>query len=142
MTSNYAVIGEDNQSDPSVTDTAAILARNPVRVEQDLGLSESELTIPWQAELVNTDGDRQDMVIAILRSPLKGSVHTYTQVLNNPNIPPVDTDLVNTANESSDANLCLDPGTIFAGEPQGVVIKARASAQSFVQVITDGAATC
>lgn len=138
----YAIIGEDNPNDTSVTDIQAILARNPSRVEQDLGLSESELTIPWEAEVVDADGNRADMAIAIIRSPLKGSVHTFSQRLTNPNLPPIDDDLVNAANESQDANLCLDPGTIFAGEQTGVVLKARASAQSFVQTITDGASVC
>ena len=80
-------------------------------------------------------GGRQNIALAIVRSPLTGSVHTYAVNSPSDTLPDV-TAMINPANQT-ELNLCLDPGVAFAGDRIGVVVRERASAQSFVQIIQD-----
>jgi type II secretory pathway pseudopilin PulG len=134
----YAIVGADMPNSAS-TDAAEIIRRNPIIVENELQISENELTVPWQAEVVNRRdiGGIQNVALAIVRSPLSGSVHTYRVTTDGVSLPDVE-DMIAVGNEQ-EVNLCLDPGTAFAGNRIGVVIRERASAQSFVQIIQDEA---
>lgn len=134
----YAIVGADLPNSAN-TDAEEILNRSPIIVENELQITENELTVPWQAEVVNPRdvGGIQNVALAIIRSPLTGSVHTYRIGTDGVNLPDIES-MIAVANEQ-EVNLCLDPGTVFAGNRIGVVVRERASAQSFVQVIQDEA---
>jgi type II secretory pathway pseudopilin PulG len=135
----YPIVGAE-LPEAATTDAASITARNPRVVTQDLSLSDNELMVPWQAEIVQTaaaGGARQNVAMAIIRSPLTGAVHTYALSADGVNLPDVES-MVTTANER-EVTLCMDPGTVFSGNRIGVVVRQRASAQSFVQTIQDQA---
>jgi len=136
----YPILGEDSSAETNDSDKQVILDRKPIRVQQDVGMIENELTIPWQAVTVkeHTD-DTLNVAIVIVRSPQSGAVHTYSQVITGGVLPGVDGVM---ANSTVDVNLCMNPETALAGGRMGVVIKAGASAQSFVQTIADGEGTC
>lgn len=133
----YAVIGVDVQDDTSTTDAASFIAHKPVAVDDEsLALTNGEFIVPWQAEVVYPQavgGGRQNVALAIVRSPLTGSVHTYAVSSPVDTVPDV-TAMINPANQA-ELTLCLDPGVAFAGDRIGVVVRERASAQSFVQTI-------
>lgn len=135
----YAIFGVDIVDDVTTSDIASIASRKPrVVVEEQYALANSELTVPWQAEIEfpsSEGGGQQDVSLAIIRSPLTGSVHTYAANTPGGVISEID-DFIAAANER-EVNLCMDPGTAFSGDRIGVVIKARASSQSFVQTIQD-----
>ena len=141
----YAIVGKEIDNDTSTNDAAAILARNPKRVSENVGLSNDTLSIPWQAVIVGNAPNEgpQNIVIAIIRSPLTGTVHTYSQkVANNVSMPLIDSALLLSSNEAADRVMCLDAGAPLTGGQLGVVIKKYASSQSFVQTVEDGTGTC
>lgn len=141
----YPVVGSEFNEASQPSDEASILASKPVKVEQDLRLTDVKLTIPWQAEVVGKNGstDIANYVVAVLRSPLTGRVHTYSLVLPDATQnPALDNALVNSSNEIDDVELCLDAGAPFAGGRRAVVIGAYASSQSFITVLADGDNQC
>ncbi len=142
----FAIVGTELTDELQPNDEQAILATNPRRVTQDLGLSDVRLTIPWQATVVGSSGssDPADYAVAIVRSPLNGAVHTYAldKLTDSDVMPPLDSAFIDTANERNDVQLCLDPGAPFAGGRRAVVIGANASSQSFITVLADGDNTC
>lgn len=136
---SYAIVGIDIADDTTTTDATSIRGRNPIIVQDQLSLSDSELTVPWQARIVNRASQgrtQQDVALAIIRSPLTGSVHTYAVTTAGGNLPTDLDAVVQVANER-EVNLCMDPETAFSGNRIGVAVRARASAQSFVQIIQD-----
>lgn len=136
-----SIVGYLNGTDTTSSDIDSIRLYNPQRVDFDLGLTDNELEIPWQAAVVGTvDSTPKDYVIAIIRSPKTGIVHTFSKDVTNQSLTL--SDIINTQNEKSDVNLCLDPGVPFASGRLGVVIEAYASAQSSVRMITDGKTVC
>lgn len=145
----YSIVGEDGDTDGSATDSIFILNRKPIRIDQDLGLTDNELSVPWQAtvfadknSVAPTRGSAIDVAIAVVRSPQTGSVHTYSQTLvANSAMPTVAALVGNPATENADRNLCLDAGEPLAGGRMGIVIKKFASAPSFIQIIEDGSAS-
>lgn len=126
----YPIVGEDATESDNTSDRAAILARNPIEITTDIGLSQSELSVPWQAEVVNAAGNRMDMAIVIARSPESGAVHTYTRQITGGR--PSAQDVIGAAT-LNDITLCLDPGVPLTGTRMGVVVRADASAPSFIQ---------
>jgi hypothetical protein len=142
---SYPIVGRELDSETAVTDKDAILARNPKRSNENIAISDSKLTIPWQAEIVGQAPavGPQNIVIAIIRSPLTGVVHTYSKLaVNDVAMPLIDNSLLVSANESSDRAMCLDAGVPLTGGTLGVVIKKYASSQSFVQTAADGTGVC
>ena len=144
-----AITGRDLESILPVpdNDVKAFQEVNAQRLTTDIGLSESQFTVPWGAEVVTdtmTDPTTpsQDWAIVIIRSPLGGTVHTYVKkttggaqpvlVDSDPSSLGMLNDPAVTA-ETEDAKLCLDPGASFAGVRMAVVIKAKASSQSSVE---------
>lgn len=139
----YPIIGEDQDDAGNPSDRQAILDLKPVAVTDDIGLAGSELTIPWQAQLVTSDPDsttQMDVGIVIVRSPGSGIVHTYSQQVASDSMPSAASVITDAVNE--DMNLCLNPDVIFTGERMGVVIRRGASSQSYVQTITGGEGIC
>lgn len=141
-----SIVGQEPAANTVLnSDLEAFDAWNPKRVSQKLGLTDNELTLPWGALLVGTAGssDPRSVAVAVIRSPLTGTVHTYS-IFNLPDstAPPNVADMLTVANEDSDLNLCLDPGTFVAGGRMGVRLRSFASTQDSVQLIEDGSGTC
>ena len=132
----FPIVGVDEE-ETATNDLQSIENRNPVIAQSDLLLTENELTIPWQAEVKQPGGstDTQNVALAIVRSPLTGSVHTYVRPTDGVTVPTMDQML--TEGDERDVVLCLDPGTAFSGSRIGVIVRERASAQSFVQTIQE-----
>lgn len=93
-------------------------------VTQDVGLSETELTVPWGATIVGG----QSVTASILRDPRTGAVHTYSIDTNGS----LNSLLANSNNEA-ERHICLDPGAPFSGERIAVVIRASASSQNAIE---------
>ncbi len=112
----------------------------------DMGLSDTELVVPWGAVIddsTKADGTSKsfakDFSIAIIRSPLDGTAHTY--VAKDTNIQKVlgigDTGPgSDSSTEDKDVTVCLDPGTPFSGGAMAVIIRAYASSQNAVTTST------
>lgn len=140
----YAIVGDEPASGTASSDIDSIRAYTPQRVGSEVGLTRNKLNVPWQAEVVGTAGstDTQNFAIAIIRTPSSGIVHTYATTAPNDGSLPEVAALVSAANEQTNTYMCLDPGNPLAGGRMGVMIKARASSQSFVETIDDGAGVC
>lgn len=136
-----SIVGYLNGNDTTNTDLDSIRLYSPQTVDFDLGLTDNELEIPWQAAVVGTgDSVPKDYAIAIIRSPKTGIVHTYTKDTTGQSFSL--SDIITVNDENTDVNLCLDPGAPFASGRLGVTIDAYASAQSSVRMITDGKTVC
>ncbi|HEY0965214.1 MAG TPA: type II secretion system protein [Candidatus Saccharimonadales bacterium] len=96
----------------------------------DLGLSSSELTVPWGAEFDNENGASfgEDFSIAIIRSPLDGTAHTYATTTSTDDL----NTLLTNGTEDQQIDMCLDSGTVFSGQRMKVIIRAFASSQNGV----------
>ncbi len=136
-----SIVGYLNGDDTSNTDLESIRLYKPQRVDFELGLTDNELEMPWQAAVVGAnDSTPKDYAIAIIRSPKTGIVHTFTKDTTGQTLAL--SDIIDVSNENTEVNLCLDPGVPFASGRLGVVIDAYASAQSSVRMITDGRTVC
>ncbi len=138
----YPIIGndDDNSDERHRGDTWLIAERKPLRISDDIGLSESSLTIPWGATVVGPGTDIEtNYAIVIVRSPETGAVHTYSQVIGE-SMP--DALSLIGAGANNDTNLCLNPNTGLVNYRLGVVIRAGASTQSSVQILTDSGGIC
>lgn len=137
-----AIVGQDLSEDNDATNDIDLIkdsAPELIPADIDIGLTFSNLTVPWGGTIVDDGGSPETMYVAIIRSPVSvsGAVHTYsTTSFTTIN------DMVAVANENRDVPLCIDPGNNFSGGRIGVAIKARASAQSYVQIITDDEDVC
>ncbi len=137
-----SIVGQDLPEGSSATSDIDLMRdSNPKLIPEDIdiGMTYSNLTVPWGATIVDNGGNPRTLSIAIIRSPVNvsGSVHTYTVTGTMPVV-----DMIDVNNERSDVPLCLESGGNFSGGGMGVVIKARASAQSYIQTITDEDGTC
>ena len=138
----YPVVGIDSTSlsDPTDSDKDVMLDRQPVEIKNDLFLTQNDLDIPWQAQVVQAGSDNpMNLAIAIIRNPESGTVHTYVQRISS-GLPAVSEVITNS--DPGDTNICLDAGVPLAGGRMGVVIRAGASSQSFVQTISDSERLC
>jgi type II secretory pathway pseudopilin PulG len=143
----FSVIGTEAPVADGTADLTAIKAYNPIRSTFSLGVEDNELLIPWQATVVDPHSDvPRGYVIAIIRAPLTGTVHSFVESVGSPNFYPdfsvIGTGLLQASREASDTKLCLNPGANFVGGRLGVVLKAHAESQSFVQTIGDAGGTC
>jgi type II secretory pathway pseudopilin PulG len=138
-----AIVGSIPADDDSTTDLASILAADPARPTAALALADSTLDIPWQATIVGADGNStsRSYAIAIIRSPLTGTVHTFVKPTSHANLPAV-ASLVSADNTASDTVLCVDAGAPLSGGRMGVRLQADASAQSSITIISDGDDVC
>ncbi len=140
-----AIVGEKPAIEAANSDIASIKGYDPKVTDLQLGLDRNELPIAWEAEAVTgAPGSNALMsaVIAIIRAPSSGIVHTYVDLTpNDGSRLPLDV-LVDSTNEEADLPICLNPGASLSGGRMGVLIKARASSQTFIQTISDGAGIC
>lgn len=137
-----AIVGQDLSEDNDATNDIDLIKDSVPQLipnDIDIGLTYASLTVPWGATVVDDDDNPETLYIAIIRSPVSvsGSVHTYTTTSFS-----TINDMVAVGNENQDVPMCIDPGNSFTGGRIGVAIKARASAQSYVQIITDSEGIC
>jgi Tfp pilus assembly protein FimT len=128
---------------PGATDEASDIAE--IKTNYKLGLSvlsQEEFAVAWGAEVVKpqtTPAKPMPFSMLILRSPLSGSIMTYTT-------EGVATDLlgmVNAANANKTVNLCLNtPTTAIAGGRMAVQIMPYATNQGSIQVPTEQMNVC
>lgn len=141
----FAIVGKELSANSTAqNDSDAIGESAPSRVTEDLGLSDSALVVPWQATVVGTDNspDAANYAIVIIRSPLSGTVHTYTLGLANDSSYPTVSEIVSNQHEKNDVQLCLDPGAPLSGGRMAVVVRAYATSQNFIDVLADGDNKC
>lgn len=125
----YAIVGKDKED---LTDPASY---EPKVVQQDIGLTEAQTSIPWGAQIVGLAGDTapKNLAVILIRSPQDGTVHTY--IKSNPlNLTIVPADLTDI-NERNERMLCLDPGAAVSSGRQAVVIRAYASTKSSIETL-------
>ena len=140
---SYPIMGVEPDSPTASTTEAAVIGDYNPRVVTsglaDLNISESSMTLPWDATIVDPGTtDSRTIGIAIIRSPQTGIAHTYTKAETVLSENPFGT-LVNDANEN-EQRLCIDPGAILAGGNRAVVFRASASSQSSIESEQDS--TC
>lgn len=138
----YSIVGEDGVSGATDPDNVIIKDRRPIRLDQSLNTDDSALNIPWEATVVDgATTNTMNVVIAIIRSPQTGTVHTYSLRTANPTSMPTVDSLILAANENG-INLCLDAGVPLSGGRMGVGVQSHASSQSSITTISDGPGAC
>ncbi len=134
-----SIIGREpsNPVQPQSDDTLLDVLRDPYKVtviNTDMGLSDAELIVPWGATIYEGDDGKAsfatDFDIAIVRSPIDGTVYTYVRKTNTDDFNKMFD--VATAGSEENAKMCLDPGASFSGQRMSVTIHARASSQDGV----------
>lgn len=96
--------------------------------------------IPWGAQIVKPKSTiAQPFSVLIIRSPLSGSILTFTAEGAPPNL----NSLVAVANTENVADLCVnaDIGT-FVGKRMEVRVDAHATNQSAIHIPTEGESIC
>lgn len=105
-------------------------------------LSQEEVDVAWGAEVVkpkSQGGEPQSLSMLILRSPLSGSIMTYTVDGIATNI----ISMVKAENANKTVNLCLNaPSTAIAGGRMAVQIMPYATNQGSIQVPTEQMNVC
>lgn len=110
-----------------------------------LGLSDigqDAIDVPWGATIVKEKTSPSEplaLSMLILRSPLSGSIMTYTHESNNADL----TAIVAVANNSTARNLCIDAskGT-FVGNRLAVQISPFATSQGSIQIPPENMSIC
>lgn len=128
----------------AANDLSDFKLRNLTKVSQQIGLSDNSFTIPWGTTVVtpaNASTPRQH-VIAIVRSPMTGTVHTYRAAFNTGDSVPTIQTLLDNANEQNDTPICLDPGTFVASASLAVKIDRYATSQDGIRVTEGTDAGC
>lgn len=114
----------------------------------EMGLSDTRLAVPWGAMIDDSDkadGTKKSFAknfsIAIIRSPLDGTAHTYTakDTTDIKKVLGIDGGGVgiDISTEDKDVKMCLDPGAPFSGGAMAVIIRAYASSQNAVTTSTE-----
>jgi type II secretory pathway pseudopilin PulG len=134
-----SIVGLDQVPDSTHSDLQQMQDFKVQRVDSAIGLTRSNLDIPWQATIVGQSGDStpRSYAIAIIRAPSTGIVHTFTE--ETPTEVAV-SQLINNANEQNPVYFCLDPGVTINSPRTGVMMDALASSQSSVKTV--GNAVC
>lgn len=143
------IIGYEGSPVTSPISLERLLHENYKVQAQDInmGLSDIRLAVPWGAVIDDStkpDGTSKsfakDFSIAIIRSPLDGTAHTYVakdttdmqKVLGIGETGPGS----DVKTEDKDIKMCLDPGAPFSGGAMAVIIRAYASSQNAVTTST------
>lgn len=137
---SYPIIGVEPGIDTSgLPDTEEIRSYNPKPVSQPIGLTQSQLLVPWSAEAMGSGLQRntlQNIAFIIIRSPSSQSIRTYIVSASSVD-PQIDVSAdIQTANEV-EKKLCLKSGSIMQGTRQSVVIRKYASSQNSIETIGD-----
>lgn len=129
--------GDINSEDIATDDTSAINRYN-LALDSD---SYEQLRLEWDSKMRLsglTGPNAQQFSILIVRSPLTGSIRTYSSsgsyVANPKNI-------VNNSNINRDLTICVDTadGNTVVGERMAVRLTRNASNQSGIETISQGA---
>lgn len=135
---SYAIVGTVPGTDSS-GDEADIRSYEPQAVTQNIGLTETSLRVPWEAEATVSVGTQtgKNFAFIIIRAPESGTVHTY--VVETTSVDPiVNASDITSTNENKDTTLCVDPGALIQGGHRGVVIRAFASSANSIETLEDG----
>ncbi len=109
--------------------------------QYDLGISSADTDvseIAWGASVrnISSTNDQINIAILILRSPLTGSLRTFSGPI--PSASESITVLVDETN-ATEKKICVDSASIVAGPTLGIVIRANAASASAVELLgSDG----
>jgi type II secretory pathway pseudopilin PulG len=105
--------------------------------QYDLGISTADTDVSdvaWGASIRNVSdtNDQKNLAFLILRSPLTGSLRTFSGSI--PSASESIATLVSEAN-SAEKKICVDSASIVAGPTLGVVVRANAASASAVELL-------
>lgn len=105
-------------------------------------IGQDAVDVPWGARIVKqktSPADPLSLSMLILRSPLSGSIMTYTHESNNADL----TAIVAVGNNSTVRNLCIDAskGT-YVGNRLAVQISPFATSQGAIQIPPENTSIC
>ena len=105
--------------------------------QYDLGVSDADKDVSdvaWGASVrdISDTDNQKDIAILILRSPLTGSLRTFTGPI--PSASESISVLVDQAN-AAEKKICVDSASIVACPTLGIVIRANASSASAVELL-------
>lgn len=138
-----SIVGLDQVPDTTHSDSQQIKDFKAQQVASNVadGLTRSNLDVPWGATIVGQHGDStaRSYIIAIIRAPSTGIVHTYTEETSTQKDV---TQIVDNAHEQNAVYLCMDPGIVINGPRTGIMIDALASSQTNVKTAPNGGVIC
>lgn len=134
------VIGERSPTAPEELAASDIAELGNYRIAASpIGVESSE--VAWDGKLVKSTSpyDTAAVSILIIRSPLSGSIMTYT----SEGVPSNLVSMITAANMSSPRILCVEAAAgSFVGNRMGVKIGARASSQGAVEIPNEQDRVC
>lgn len=135
---NQGVIAYQNKGtikeDDSLTDVYNFFVSDQNTLEQPIAWS-SWITKP------SAPADKSNVSILILRSPLNNAITTYS--LDKP-VPDsrIGSELISSANENHNLDMCVRTEAAFAGRTQAVRVKPRASNTGAVVIPDESEGVC
>jgi len=141
----YPVLGSEKPNSVAGTsDISQTFTQTAATVADPTFVAPTEYNIPWSPRLtssVDTTTNNIEIIIAILRSPDTGMVHTKWRVTSGGQpaadaLPTLFT--TDAAIKTQDISLCFHPDNVVTGEAQAVKIGEDASSANAVQVLTSG----
>lgn len=122
------------------TDAQAIQGYHPTK-EDETVIPDETYEVSWSTRpYIGSFANTAKVALVIVRSPLTGTVYTYTKQLTN-NMQPDVTEVINTGSMGG-VKLCLDPGAPVAQGRMAVQIAANAVSTAGVAVLGDAGAGC
>ncbi len=119
-------------SSASGNDMSAIAAYSPVADTA----SGSSYSIPWSSRPYPSKDNKAatlNVAIAIVRSPVSGTVYTFVKPFNADSDSPRVADIIDSANQQK-MTICLDPESTVVGGTQAVVVNQYAASSSAINV--------
>jgi hypothetical protein len=103
-------------------------------------VGQDSIDVPWGATIVKEKTTQpQTLSMLILRSPLSGSIMTYTHESSNADL----TGMVNAAGSSTARNLCIDMSSgVIGGNRMAVQISPYATNQGAIQIPPESTSVC
>lgn len=134
------IVGYQPSSTAFTTDLQAIQGYYPTK-EDSTVIPDETYEVAWSTRpYIATPANTAKVALVIVRSPLTGTVYTYTKQLTN-NMQPSVTDVITTGTMAG-VKLCLDPGAPVAQGKMAVQIAANAVSMAGVAVLGDAGAGC
>lgn len=153
MLGRYITISEDGAR---ITASSVVAYRTSDAVEESSDIEEIKknyklgtsdisrdmIDVPWGARIIKQgEGTAQPQTLSmlILRSPLSGSIMTYTHESSNADL----TAIIAAGDTDTARNLCLDmPGGVISGNRMAVQISAFATSQGAIQIPPESEDVC
>jgi len=137
MRSNAIVGTQPVTAIPSTTtEDQVIAAYMPGRIADGV-INDDTYEIPWISTLYASSASPSALhiAIAIVRSPVTGTVRTYIKDITASD--PTVTDVIAAPAAQAKRVLCMDPGTVVAQPRTAIVIAANAASSSAISVNAD-----